>query len=1551
MNNFLSIVICLLLLLEQCAKIDYNERKYAMQQLYTLNKSMARNERTSSMKRLLALLLSVCVMLGMLPQTVWAEENVSTSAADAIMSQGDGTTVSRIEWLQALTSLFEMTVAEDNYPDNYYADINSSYEYYYDVMLATEFGLVDVAAGEALQPDADATREFAAHTLNMCLGYQVDNDTTYSFSDAGNMTYPKDAQIAVNRGWFTLVDGSFLPDAPITTTEKEIMLADATAVKATAAIDNTYIGSYTFASGITVLPEDTVAVVTSENELTIYDCKVNIQNGDSFGLISGGFPVAYKAVSVSQSGNAMVVETERLATKDAFADIDVQGNMAVDLSQVQAYSDNVTLKYIVGGTVEEEWEDGVKYENIEEVGSQEISAIEMVQTFYIPDDVRAAYEIADGVEAEITCKVSDVNFDYKNDSEGVLAKVNSKISFSCNVSVDVLEAIGEAPEIDLAYVPVCYVGYMKVSLDMSIEGSIVINFVSNIGAGIQYVYGDGFRFLTEFEKEEFTIQADAAVSSGVSFSIGLNCGVLEGYIYGKVGGKAVVETSHYDDGQLPECCKHLGGWMYASMGVTVELDLLVVSDEWGEEIEIYTDSNSPVRVNFHYEDNVAVSECTRDTEKNLYKYYTPADSRYGYNGASKGTGSDGSIFAIFDYEINDEGNAVITSFNGGVSALSIPAKLDGYTVVEIGKEAFIDNDFLKTVVIPDTVTKIGAKAFLDCDGLASVTLSKNVTSIGYYAFYDCDELTSIRIPKSLETTTALNNYEGVFAECDNLEKVSFETGTTKVVQNLFSNCIGLKEIVIPSTVTEIGAEAFYKCYNLSDITYSSNLTAIGENAFGQCNSLTEVVLPNCVTKIDDRAYQGCENIIKLILPSDISFIGYYAFQGCDGLTSVMIPKNLTTVGALNNYEGIFADCDNLSNVTLEPGITQVHDCLLANLPALEQITIPDSVTYIGKEAFLECTALKSITIPDGVTAIGEYAFSGCDSLTTATIPDSVTSISSHIFAGCDNLTTVTLGTGIRNIPTYMFSNCVSLKTVNLPYTIKTIFANAFYKCNSLTEITIPGGTGKIYSDAFTTPENLTIYGESGSYAETFAADVGATFVAKGINTTKVTLDRTELSMVKGDTYALNETIVPYNTTNVVTWTSSDTSVATVSDDGVITAKAGGTTTVTVTAGDYWATCTVTVTVPLTKLYVTYGSSAIYPGKTYKPTVTYTPSAATDKTLTWTSSKPNVMSVDSDGTITVHTVGTSEITATAANGISYTVEVTAKLPSGGYIGNINSELISFDLKQADNGAYYLTGQIVVVEWVNDVSTVPKDKPTMMFKSTDGTEIIDVFVTPTGTNTYYFDRFIEGLSADKEYVFEIASGTADNYSENRVMNVLLSTSPKMLEVRNLGKIGEQKICYHKASNGELRLYRRTSSYVGHINSELLKTELVTGPNGNYVSGQIVVVEWVDGVSTVPFDAPIMYFKSTDGNEELPVFVTPTGTNTYYFDRSLGDLDTSKEYVFTIESGDSLNISPYRSMIVTTAAMTNKTGTLWESATQYVRYRTDDNTGELRIYGVNK
>lgn len=287
----------------------------------------------------------------------------------------------------------------------------------------------------------------------------------------------------------------------------------------------------------------------------------------------------------------------------------------------------------------------------------------------------------------------------------------------------------------------------------------------------------------------------------------------------------------------------------------------------------------------------------------------------------------------------------------------------------------------------------------------------------------------------------------------------------------------------------------------------------------------------------------------------------------------------------------------------------------------------------------------------------------------------------------------------------------------------------------------------------------------------------------------------------------------------------------------------------------------------------------------------------------------------------------------------------------YVGDINSELKTLSLQQTADGNYYLSGEIVVVEWVDGMSTVPADTPAMRFRSATGGDDIDVFVTAVGTNTYYFDRFIGKLPEDREYVFEIALTSEKNVGTNKSMNVLLSTSPQMPASALLGATDTQRILFRQGQTGEMLVYAAPMEYEGNINSELKNVELVKGANGNYVSGQIVVVEWVNGLSTVPQYTPVMTFRSVDGLVELPVYVTPTGTNTYYFDRSIGLLDEGMEYVFTVTSADSYNTSPYRGMTVTTPPGGTREGLLWETAQQRVCFKTDENTGQLRIYAVKR
>ena len=164
--------------------------------------------------------------------------------------------------------------------------------------------------------------------------------------------------------------------------------------------------------------------------------------------------------------------------------------------------------------------------------------------------------------------------------------------------------------------------------------------------------------------------------------------------------------------------------------------------------------------------------------------------------------------------------------------------------------------------------------------------------------------------------------------------------------------------------------------------------------------------------------------------------------------------------------------------------------------------------------------------------------------------------------------------------------------------------------------------------------------------------------------TSVTLDKTELALTVGDAAVqLKATVAPDNATDkTVTWSIDKTSVATVDATGKVTAVAEGTATITAKAGDKTATCKVTVKANVvavtsvkldkTELALTVGDAAVQ----LKATVA--PDNATDKTVTWTSDKPAVATVDATGKVTAVAEGEATITAKAGDKTA-TCKVTVK----------------------------------------------------------------------------------------------------------------------------------------------------------------------------------------------------------------------------------------------------------------------------------------------------
>ena len=165
-----------------------------------------------------------------------------------------------------------------------------------------------------------------------------------------------------------------------------------------------------------------------------------------------------------------------------------------------------------------------------------------------------------------------------------------------------------------------------------------------------------------------------------------------------------------------------------------------------------------------------------------------------------------------------------------------------------------------------------------------------------------------------------------------------------------------------------------------------------------------------------------------------------------------------------------------------------------------------------------------------------------------------------------------------------------------------------------------------------------------------------------IPVTGVTVAPTTGSVTVGEQLTLTATVAPSDATNkAVTWSSSDDTIATVTD-GVVTGVAAGDATITVTTvdGSFTATCGVTVeaaTVAVTGVTVSPTSDSIAVSETLTLTATVAPENATNKAVTWSTSEATVATVE-DGVVTGVSAGTATITVTTVDGnFTDTCEVT------------------------------------------------------------------------------------------------------------------------------------------------------------------------------------------------------------------------------------------------------------------------------------------------------
>ncbi len=346
------------------------------------------------------------------------------------------------------------------------------------------------------------------------------------------------------------------------------------------------------------------------------------------------------------------------------------------------------------------------------------------------------------------------------------------------------------------------------------------------------------------------------------------------------------------------------------------------------------------------------------------------------------------------------------------------------------------------------------------------------------------------------------------------------------------------------------------------------------------------------------------------------------------------------------------------------------------------------------------------------------------------------------------------------------------------------------------------GSGSNYGSGQTT--NIT-------YIEVYLS--GGAPVTPTVNS--VTVSPASATLDPNDTQQLTATVdaTPASADKSVTWSSSDPSVATVSESGLVTAVAQGTATITATSNldnTKSGTCSVTVNapaapIPVTAIALNKSTTNIAIGDSETLTIIYTPAEAnTGKAVTWTSSNTSVATVDNSGKVIGVTVGTATITATSTTDASITASCAVTVQAVAVTGvSINPTSANLQIGGSTDLTYTILPANATdksVSWsssntsvatVNNghVTAIAAGTATITVTTTDGNKTATCSVTvtagppvPSTTLTLHEPGLYEADELEGGYGLALATLTEDNVTREYEVYYLSNNNGDFISAGN-------------------------------------------------------------------------------------------------------------------------------------------------------------------------
>ena len=419
-----------------------------------------------------------------------------------------------------------------------------------------------------------------------------------------------------------------------------------------------------------------------------------------------------------------------------------------------------------------------------------------------------------------------------------------------------------------------------------------------------------------------------------------------------------------------------------------------------------------------------------------------------------------------DYDIlinNDDTVSILSYFGEGKEVIEVPNEIYGMPVVEIGGGAFIFNDNIQKIIVPDTVKRIHSFAFAYMPILTEVVIGSGLEYLGEAVFAFDESLVSVAIGgESLEEIK-----KHTFYVCTSLESAIIPNTVKVIEEHSFEHTFNLVNFTFPTELIQIRYRAFSNS-GFTEIHLPANLKSIHSEAFAFSSNVTSISLGAAIDNIGEGVFVGLRNVEEFIIDSnnqhfiidddmlyssDLTTL-YWYLPYRDAETFVM-PENILSIkeAAFANAKfkyfefnnqltyipfQSFYEAENLKSIVIPYTISLMGESVFKRAYALERIVFPDDLRTIPNNTCDRCISLKEVVFPKNLRVIGSTAFIA-SGLEKVILPETVDEIKELAFAGCISLEKIYLPDGLRTLGMY----AVQAKDTNIPSDLISVGHNGF----------------------------------------------------------------------------------------------------------------------------------------------------------------------------------------------------------------------------------------------------------------------------------------------------------------------------------------------------------------------------------------------------------------------------------------------------------------------------------------------------------------------------